>query len=152
MRLGGLQASPAAFCSSYEEECATPLATIEAELAPGMRNRFGAFDGDTLAGIVAVGREGALKLRHKAFIVGMYVAPAYRGRGVGRMLLEHAYAVASAFEGVKLVSLGVTSGNAPALALYESLGFQIYGQAPDATCVDGVFYDEILMVRHVQTD
>lgn len=149
MRLGALRASPTAFSSSFEDESATPLATIEAELAPGARNRFGAFDGDTLAGIVAVGREGAHKLRHKAFIAGMYVDPAYRGKGVGRMLMEAAYACAAAFDGVKLVSLGVTAGNAPALALYESLGFRVYGQAPDATCVDGVYYDEILMVRHV---
>jgi ribosomal protein S18 acetylase RimI-like enzyme len=150
MRLAGLQEAPTAFSSSFEDESGTPLATIEAELAPGVRNRFGAFDGATLVGIVAVGRESAHKLHHKAFIAAMYVDPACRGKGAGRALMEHAYAFAASLDGVRQVGLGVTAGNAPAVALYESLGFQSYGREPASTFVDGLYHDQILMVRHVQ--
>ena len=62
LRLEGLRESPSAFGSSYEEECDTPLSMIEARLAADSgRNMFGAFDGDQLVGLVAVGRETALK-------------------------------------------------------------------------------------------
>jgi RimJ/RimL family protein N-acetyltransferase len=43
------------------------------------------------------------------------------------------------------IHLAVNAGNPRALALYESLGFIAYGREPRTLCVDGVFYDEILM-------
>jgi RimJ/RimL family protein N-acetyltransferase len=39
----------------------------------------------------------------------------------------------------------VNAENPRALALYASLGFTAYGREPRTLCVDGVFYDEILM-------
>jgi ribosomal protein S18 acetylase RimI-like enzyme len=149
-RLTGLRECPSAFSSSYEEECDTSLSTIARYFDPDSgRNRFGAFDGERLAGTVGVGRENGLKLRHKSYIRGMYVAPAYRGRGVGRQLMEYAIAFASQMEGVSRITLAVTAGNASAIALYESLGFQSYGCERGALIVDGVPYDEILMVHNI---
>ena len=82
LRLAGLLESPTAFSSSYEEECGTPLASIEARLAPTSgRIVFGAFDGDALVGMAVLGREDGTKVQHKGFIRGMYVAPTHRGRG-----------------------------------------------------------------------
>ncbi|UOD32137.1 GNAT family N-acetyltransferase [Massilia violaceinigra] len=148
LRLAALRESPTAFSSSYEDECDTPLSVIEAHMAPDSgRNRFGAFDGEALAGVVGVGREGAAKLRHKAFVGGMVVAPAWRNKGVGRQLLAHALAFADALPGVRQVTLTITAGNAAALALYASMGFRVFGQEPRALCVDGVFYDTIYMLR-----
>lgn len=148
LRLAALRESPSAFGSSYEEECDTPLAVIEARLAPASgRHLFGAFDGAALGAIVVVGREEQRKARHKAFIRAMYVAPALRGRGVGRRLFAHALAFAATIDGVRQVTLSLTAGNAAALALYASFGFKVYGQEPDALCVDGVFYDDIHMVH-----
>ena len=148
LRLDALRESPSAFGSSYEEECDTPLATIEARLAPDSgRYLFGAFDGAALGAIVGVGREEQRKARHKAFIRAMYVAPALRGQGIGRRLFAHALAFAAAIDGVRQVSLSLTAGNRAALELYASLGFKVCGQEPDALCVDGVYYDDIHMVH-----
>ena len=84
LRLAALRECPTAFSSSYEDECDTPLSAIAAQMAPDSgRNRFGAFDGDELVGVVGVGREGPYKLRHKGFVGGMVVAPAWRNKGVG---------------------------------------------------------------------
>ncbi|CAN7405704.1 GNAT family N-acetyltransferase [Duganella sp. LjRoot269] len=150
LRLAGLRESPSAFGSSYEEECDTPLSTIEARLAADSgRNMFGAFDGDELVGLVAVGRETALKIRHKGYIRAMYVAEAYRGRGVGRRLMEHALAFAATMPGVQRLTLSVTAGNAAATELYESLGFQEFGREPDSMIVDGQLFDEIMMSRTI---
>ena len=149
LRLDALRDSPSAFSSSYEEECTTPLATIESKLA--QRNLFGAFDGDVLAGMVGVAREGSPKLRHKAFIAAMYVAPAQRGKGAARQLIEHALAFAAAMNGVLQITLDVSAGNEPAIGLYASLGFREYGREPRAMLVDGVFYDTILMMLELSS-
>jgi ribosomal protein S18 acetylase RimI-like enzyme len=152
LRLASLRDCPSAFSSSFEEERETPLATIEARFMPGSgRNLFGAFEGDELAGFVGVGRDDALKTRHKAFIRGMYVAPAHRGKGLGKQLFEHALAFCADMEGVRQVLLTVTAGNDTALAMYEAFGFRVYGREPRALLVDGVFFDDLHMVREVDT-
>lgn len=152
LRLAALRECPSAFCSSYEEECDTPLATIEARFAPDSgRNVFGAFDGDALVGIVGVGREDGPKLRHKASIRGMVVSPGQRGKGTGKLLLEHALAFIAGMEGVRQVLLALNADNVAALALYQSMGFTVFGREPDALCVDGVFHDNLHMVRIVKT-
>lgn len=148
LRLVALRESPTAFSSSHEEECDTALSTIEAQMAPDSgRNRFGAFDGAALVAVVGVGRHAALKVRHKAFIAGMYVAPAWRGKGVGRLLLEQALAFADAMPGLHQVTLAVTADNGAAVALYQSMGFAVYGREPHALLVDGVLHDDMQMVR-----
>ena len=149
LRLAALRDAPYAFSSSYEEECDTALATIENNLAA--RNLFGAFDGPALAGMVGVGREKGPKLQHKGYIAAMYVAGEHRGKGAGRLLLEHALAFGASMDGLRQLSLVVTAGNAPAIALYESLGFVVYGTEPGALFADGVFHDNVLMVRSVGT-
>jgi ribosomal protein S18 acetylase RimI-like enzyme len=145
LRLAALKESPSAFGSSYEDEHATPIETIAANLV--QRNLFGAFEGDALAGMIGVGRDSAAKARHKATIRAMYVAPDQRGKGLGRQLLEHALGFAKAMDGVCQVTLDVTADNAAAMALYASHGFIIYGKEPRAMLVDGQFHDTVLMVH-----
>lgn len=88
LRLASLLDTPIAFGSSYGEESNSTLQSVAARLEPlPDRGVFGAFDGDTLIGIVGLGRENLLNLSHKAFIWGMYVAPAYRNQGLARELL-----------------------------------------------------------------
>lgn len=54
---------------------------------------------------------------------------AFRGRGLGRLVTRQALAVAG--RGSRLAYLGVWSGNAPALKVYDALGFASVGEAPD---------------------
>ena len=150
LRLFALRDCPSAFSSSYEEESGMPLATVEGWLAPDSgRIVFGAFE-SALAGMVVLGRESAAKLRHKAAIRGMYVAPEHRGKGFGRQLMAAAMASAGAMEGVRQINLIVTAGNDAAYALYRSLGFNEYGREPGALMVNSKLYDDIYMVCHVK--
>jgi len=60
-------------------------------------------------------------------LVGMFVDPAERGRGVGRALVEAVTAWACARE-AGCLSLWVGSANNPALALYAACGFRPTGE------------------------
>jgi ribosomal protein S18 acetylase RimI-like enzyme len=152
LRLAALRESPASFSSSYEEECETPLATIEQNLATESgRTTFGAFAGSELVGMVGVGREPERKLVHKGFVRSMYVAPAHRGKGLGRQLLQEALSFASSMKGLRLVTLSVTADNEQAVALYESAGFKAFGREPDALLVNEILHDEMHMVLHFTT-
>ena len=100
-----------------------------------------------LVGTTGLQRERARKLAHKAFIWGVYVAPPFRNRGVGRLLLREALAHAALMPGLRQVSLGANSANPASIALYKSVGFEPFGVEKGFLLVDGVLYDEIHMTH-----
>ena len=101
---------------------------------------FGAFDGAALVGAAGLQFEAREKARHKASLFGMYVSPSSRQGGVGRKLVQATLAQAASRQGVKIVQLTVTEGNAAAQTLYERCGFESFGVEPyavalgDASC------------------
>ena len=147
LRLQALRDSASAFSASYEEECDTSPAAVAQLLTD--RIMLGAFVGDDLVGMIGVGREAMRKTRHKGFIRAMYVAPGQRGAGLAKLLMTEALAVLEVMDGVRQVTLSVTSGNAAALALYASMGFRPFGREPDALLIDGVLYEDTHMVRYL---
>ncbi|HEX6363334.1 MAG TPA: GNAT family N-acetyltransferase [Albitalea sp.] len=150
LRLRALADDPVAFASSYEEERDTPLATVAERLRPLPDCAIvGAFDGRRLVGLAAWQREELRKLRHKGFVWGVFVAPSHRGRGLARALLEAVIAHARAARGIRQLNLVAHAGNHAAIALYESLGFVVYGREPAAVCVDGMLHDEVHMSLRV---
>ena len=148
LRLQSLRECPSSFASSYEEECEQTLSSIAERLAPRSdRAVFGAFLGDVLAGFVGLCRDSPRKLAHKAYIWGMYVAPAGRRSGMGRRLIAEALSAASSELRVRQVYLGVNARNEAALALYREMGFTEFGREACFMLVDGVAHDEIHMVH-----
>jgi ribosomal protein S18 acetylase RimI-like enzyme len=137
LRLRALREHPDAFTSSYEEDSAQPLEASAARL--GAHAFWGAYDGAELRGFVGLERERRAKNRHKASVVGMYVAPEAAAQGVGRALLEALVAHARK-EGLQHLVLTVTEGNEHAQRLYEGAGFRSFGVEPDAIRVDGRAY------------
>lgn len=148
LRLRSLREEPTAFAASAEEEGALPeQAFVDRLAASEDRRSFGAFEGGTLVGMLVLLREPKRKLRHKALIVGVYVAPEARQRGLGRRLLDEALAHAERSMGVLQVNLSVNAANRPAMALYEAAGFVAFGTESACMIVDGVPQDEVHMVR-----
>lgn len=150
LMLDGYARHPDAFTSSVGERAALPMAWWEARLSvePAAREIvFGAFeaDGDVLAGVAGLSFEAREKARHKADLFGMYVAPAFRKHGLGARIVEAALDAAREREGVRLVQLTVTEGNASAQALYERFGFVRFGLEPMAVAVDGGFVSKVHM-------
>lgn len=147
IRLAALQDAPTAFGSVHAVESARPLSAFAERLA-GSRV-FGAHAGGEIVGMVGLARETGLKDRHKGFLWGMYVQPAWRRHGVAAALMDALLAAAA--DEVEQVLLSVVQGNRAALAFYERHGFVAYGVEPRALKESGSYADEVLMVRFLAT-
>jgi RimJ/RimL family protein N-acetyltransferase len=86
------------------------------------------------------------KLKHRANIVAMYVAPEKRGFGIGKGLLSETIKKANDLEGIEQVYLTVVTSNEPAKRLYSSLGFEVFGTEKRALKFDNTYFDEDHMV------
>ncbi|MGF6594331.1 GNAT family N-acetyltransferase [Pseudomonas sp. 2835] len=79
--------------------------------------------------------------------IGMGVAPAWQGKGVGSRLLGAVLEVADNWMGLQRVELTVYTDNQPALALYKRFGFAVEGQLIDYAMRDGELIDVYSMAR-----
>lgn len=148
LRLRALREEPEAFGSSWEEENARPLERTIARLQDRNLISFGGFDVDgNLAGMVRLLRHDGVKVRHKADIISMYVAPEARGRGLGRQLIEAAIAHARETPGIEQLLLAVVTTNIAARNLYLTTGFEPYGMEPLALKLGDRYFDEEMMVH-----
>jgi RimJ/RimL family protein N-acetyltransferase len=143
---------PDAFTSSAAERAALPLAWWEARLATGIDATecvVGAFAHDgtayALAGVAGLAFEAREKVRHKATLFGMVVAPSQRGQGIGQALVNAALAEARCRPGVQRVLLTVTEGNRAAEALYARCGFVAFGVELQAVAVPGGYVNKVHM-------
>jgi ribosomal protein S18 acetylase RimI-like enzyme len=95
--------------------------------------------GDTEVLLGGPGPDGVAVLRFRAaiwaeapecYLAELYVAPARRGRGLGRALMEAAIELARE-RGAAWMDLGTSETDVAARALYESLGFINREGGPD---------------------
>ena len=150
LRLAALLDTPDAFASSHAEEKDAPLADVARRLVPRPGHGvLGAFDADALVGTVGLRRESRAKFAHKGVVWGMYVAPAARGHGLARELMVALIALARQTPGLAKLDLVADSMNVAAIALYESLGFAVWGREQDAMRLDGQPRDDLHMALHL---
>jgi ribosomal protein S18 acetylase RimI-like enzyme len=118
------------FNTEYDEPTPEP-----AQIAERIRALMG---GDTIVLLAGDGPDGLAVLRFRlaiwssgkeCYVAELYVAPARRGQGLGRALMETAIEVARQ-EGADWMDLGTSEDDVAARALYESLGF-INREGPD---------------------
>ena len=81
--------------------------------------------------------------------LGLMVAAEYRRRGIGRALLDRAVDWARG-AGVRKLELHVFPWNEPAIALYESYGFEREGLRRGHYVRDGEEVDAILMAYRIR--
>lgn len=148
VRLEALRKSPEAFSSDYRDEAEWPLERFAGRLETSLV--LGAFEEGRLVGMAGFYVEPGAKRVHKGYLVGVYVRPSARGRGLARRLVSAI--LGEARERVEIVLLGVGRANTTARRLYTELGFQEYGLERDALKVGDRYIDEVLMALDLRTD
>lgn len=87
-------------------------------------------------------RETRPKRRHVALVVGVFVDPSFRRKGLGRATVAACIAHARTWPGLTRVELAVSARAPGAKRVYESLGFVTWGCQPDALGIAGEYTDE----------
>lgn len=125
VRLAALAEAPDAFGSTYAREAGFSEQQWQARISDRAVTYLAYLPGQaTPAGLAGV----YLDEDATAQLVSMWVAPAARGKQVGRALVEAAAAWARA-RGHRTLFLWVTEANAPARRLYEGCGFTPTGES-----------------------
>ena len=138
--------APLAFFASPEDDRFDSLEATRKHMVPSDQSMMvGAFKPE-LVGMAGIYREPRRKVRHKMTVWGMYVAPAFRGRGLARGLLEALIDYARQTEGVECVHLSVSSAAPEARRVYERAGFVVWGVEPDGLRDGGRSVDLVYMV------
>lgn len=149
LRLEGLRNEPVAFASDYEEEAARPLAHTEEQLRERSDGTiFVAEMNSAFVGMAGIGQERHAKQKHNAILWGVYVQPAWRGKKIAAMLLDACIDWARG-HAIQKVKLWTAASNTAAITAYVRRGFLVYGMEPRAIYHDGVYYDDLLMMREL---
>ena len=93
-----------------------------------------------IVGSIALTRFGRPQLDHAAGL-GLNVAAAFRGQGIGRALLQHSLQWAKQSSTIERIELEVIENNASAIHLYEQLGFQREGSKRHAVKKPQGYFD-----------
>jgi RimJ/RimL family protein N-acetyltransferase len=150
LRLRALRDHPEAYWSSYEEESLKPLDEVRESLRrlkPPQTFILGAFVDGQLVGMTGFWQQEKRKVSHKGFVWGVYVAPEQRGKGIAKALMIETLDMAARNPNLEQVNLVVMATNASAYHVYLVLGFEEFGREPHSLNVNGVYYDEIHMVK-----
>jgi L-amino acid N-acyltransferase YncA len=138
----------------YREGIVTGNATFETEAPP-----WKSWDAGHLRECRIVARDGRVVLGWSALSlvsgrciyagvaeVSLYVGASYRGRGVGRALLE-ALVAAAEENGIWTMQAGIFPENEASLALHRRCGFREVGRRERLGRMNGVWRDVVLMER-----
>lgn len=95
-----------------------------------------------------IGMEVYARHRRKhAANIGMAVAEAHQGKGIGSALLASIIEMATGWLAVRRLELEVYTDNHSAIALYKKHGFVVEGTAKAYAFRDGKYADVLMMAR-----
>lgn len=152
LRLTALQTEPATFAESLDELLQSTPESYAERLRTGGDENFilGAINPEgNLVGMAGFYRGQVAKKRHKGWVWGVFVSPAWRGQGAGRALLVRILENARSLADLDCIFLTVATTQQAARCLYRSLGFRSFGIEPRALKVDGSFVDQEHMVLEI---
>lgn len=147
LRLAALADAPEAFGQPRAEAAAQPdsewISTARAASSGDRRTWLIAWDGAAPVGLVQARRRPP----DDCLVFSMWVSPAVRRAGVGRMLLDAVDRWAASW-GARSVVLWVAGGNDAAARFYERIGFVPVPAGPDAQA--GAAYGASAMTRPIR--
>ncbi len=80
--------------------------------------------------------------------ISIYVASEYRGKGLGRQLLQEAIELTPSL-GIKTLIGNIFSHNEPSLRLFRSFGFEEWGKLPNIADMDGKEYSLSIVGKRI---
>ncbi len=78
---------------------------------------------------------------------GLTIKKAYRGEGIGKLLMEQVLSEAKKLKNIKIIQLEVFGDNKIAFELYKKLGFVEFGKLPEGIKHQDHFDDAIWMYK-----
>jgi L-amino acid N-acyltransferase YncA len=137
----------------YAEGIATGDATFETEVPstavlaqrwlPGQR-WVAVLDG-RVAGWASAAPTSARTCYSGVVETSVYVGDGFRGRGVGRTLLQHQVSAADTDEGIWTLQTSIFPENVPSIAIHRAAGFRIVGVRERIAVLDGHWRDTVLL-------
>ena len=148
----------AAVCAIYNQGIEERVATLETELrSPEERQQWMAARG-TRHPVIVAERAGRVvgwaslnpfsprRAYDRVADLSVYVERSWRGRGVGRGLIEHLIVLARQLAYHKMV-LAAFPSNAQGMALYDRVGFRTVGVYREQGQLDGRWVDVVIMEK-----
>jgi GNAT superfamily N-acetyltransferase len=131
LRLRALRDSPAAFTATWDDESRMALGAWAARVEASVTGASVIVVADT--GEELVGLAGGVPWQGRARVVSVWVAPAWRGRGVARCLIEAVceWAIGA---GYREAQIETATTNPGPQALYQRLGFASVDEPPPPDC------------------
>lgn len=150
LRLMALKDAPSAFGSDYatmRDRDPHPFYLDRGYLTGGPNMLFAAITGDgrVVAQAGTYVEDG--KRSHIAHVISVFTHPGHRGQRLASQLVQSCIQHLQTFPEITSVRISVNASNAGALRIYESLGFVVWGEEPDAIrTADGSCHNELHMV------
>lgn len=154
IRLEALHYEPSAFANSYREARGRTEKEWRGYLKEVNRKNahlklFFAERAGTLVGMIGVEFDLRDKRLHVAKLYQVYVQQESRGRGIGKMLLEHVLKyVKKNVKRIKKIALAVNKTQLPAVKMYQSMGFEIVGLQKMEIKIHGYYIDQYIMEKY----
>ncbi|EKE32013.1 acetyltransferase [Salimicrobium jeotgali] len=151
LRLEALRNNPEAFATSYEEAMSKedPVREVSKRLADSDSFTFGAIWDEEIVGMMTLVVQDTSKLRHVAHLIGVYVSPVVRNKGVGGQLLQKTIEKAKEEGYIEKINLSVVTNNDSAIRLYANAGFETWGVEKNALKMHREYYDEQHMTLEI---
>ncbi|NEQ35753.1 MAG: N-acetyltransferase [Okeania sp. SIO3I5] len=83
--------------------------------------------------------------------ISIYVAPEYKGQGIGKKLLSEAIDRSPQL-GIKTLLGFIFAHNIPSLSLFDKFGFQRWGYLPKVADLDGTKQDLVIVGLHINEE
>lgn len=147
LRLEALLKDPEAFGESHAKAAKRTNEEWQEKMKDAASYIFVARDDEDYVGMAAAFQEKGEKILHIAYVWGVYLREEYRGRGLGKKLMQAVLDEAKKNSEIKKINLNVNTKQTAAVKLYESFGFQIAGTLHKELQINGEYFDEYAMEK-----
>jgi ribosomal protein S18 acetylase RimI-like enzyme len=151
LRLESLQQNPNAFLTLHDTEAQLKQDLFTNHLVnsyhPPYFGFFGIFVDKRLVGYAQVSDSVFEKQRHIADIYNVYISPTFRKKGLALLLFQFIFDLLKQSNRIERIFLTCTASNTSALHFYDKLGFERFGIRQNAIKWQGVYDDQIELVK-----